>query len=107
MDLDFSKCNWENFKKYRQAGDLSNRIYFDRSVTDLWKIDTLEMKLKTGTFYFNKDLKFNHISIDASHKADLHFESDDYSNAKITIDSTVLIRAPYSIWKNLKVIEKK
>ena len=46
------------------------------------------MKLKTSTFYFNKDLEFNHISNDAS------FESDDYSNAVISIDISVFVTSP-------------
>lgn len=107
LDLDFSKCNWENFKKYNIPNKLIKTADMDRSITNTWKIDSLKMKLRTGTFFFNKDLKFNHISIDASHSADLHFESDDYTQADISVDTTVLLRAPYSIWKNLKIIEKK
>lgn len=99
FDLDFSVVYWHNFK--------SNSRYADKTKTFPWKMNKLKMNVKSGSYYFNKNLIFNSIDLTATNKTDLHLEAYNYSNVKLQVDSTVAIDAPYSVWKNLKLIEKK
>lgn len=99
FDLDFSVVYWHNYDK-------SHR-YTNKNDTHRWQMKSMKIALKNGSYYFNKNLAFDHLDLLATRRTDLHLEGYNYNNVKFQIDSTVRVDAPYSIWKILKVIEIK
>ena len=96
FDLHFSTFYWENYSK-RPDGK------FDRKLTTPWYMNTLNLKLNQSTYYLTNDLHFNQVNIKAVKKTDIDFDENYYKEANIEVDSTVIVRAPVSIWNKLKL----
>jgi len=96
FDLNFSIFYWENYKKWPNGK-------FDKKLTTPWYMNELKLKLNQSTYYLTKDLHFNKVNIKAIKKTDLDFDANYYKEANIEVDSTVIVRAPVSIWNKLKL----
>lgn len=102
FDLDFSTFYWENYKK-KVESNTNNRVLFDKKATTPWYLNRLNLKLNQSSFFLSNNIHFNELDIKAIKKTDLDIDSDLYKEANIVVDSTVIVRAPVSIWKKLKL----
>lgn len=96
FDLDFSRFYWENYSKGSDGK-------FNRKSTTPWYMDTLTLKLNQSTYYLTNNLHFKQVNIKAVKKTDIDFDENYYEGANIEVDSTVIVRAPVSIWNKLKL----
>jgi hypothetical protein len=95
FDLDFSTCYWQNFQWKENK--------FTRSNTIPWQLNRLKLKLNQSKYYLSKGVYFKEVEIDAERYSELEFENDQFKGYKISIDSTVIVRAPVNILNNLNL----
>jgi hypothetical protein len=97
MDLDFSISHWANLEK---------REYDRHAFTPyVWKLDTLAVTLRNSLFYVDNRLQADHMSITAVQGSTLDLSPYNYQNVLLSIDSTTHLKAPYGLWKKLKIVK--